>query len=456
MNIALAAGPHRSSYPTSTSGGPLKKKLPTPTKPPPPLFFNEIRSLKDLSRYTFENSGTIKATGVGLLIGLAASSLFISSLKPDPISRHTFESNFSNNTASNITKNTSYCSVQNSSSSFKQSLPKILRESKRLFKKAAEKSVPKRVTLPFFRSCDSAKFLVVDFDRVVNGQAEPILNNHLSLYPTETKDTIELFRRSFFHIVKHTLTTQFDTSQFPRLGPDYVSGLNYLFWPLITYNSYQEMPGKFRAHYLVELISSKVVKLESLVFYYKQVFHADESQLPSCTDKNSDVPLHRERFVVCQQATDFFASKIAEILLNRCYKVSDIWTRFATQAQDFGSFLVAQENHGTQTYPFTSSWTLRARWDKEHKESYCKNSKHHSWKSQYCQAKNLSEEQLSGKNVQNFKKEIFSKTKRSVDTYSTLVYREIEQELQKRSQISKASLKVARSLINKTKIGGLS
>ncbi|MCH9632420.1 MAG: hypothetical protein S4CHLAM6_07560 [Chlamydiae bacterium] len=156
-------------------------------------------------------------------------------------------------------------------------------------------------------------------------------------------------------------------------------------------------------------------------------FTTHEKHLPKC-DFNNKNPVNRERFVVCKQAINYFAELMTKDILSVCEEEATDFDKQPYRYKNFGAYLVHSEDTVTKVKGrFFSSWEIRNQWNEQLKENFCILNE----RKYYCSKEDA--KLTHPRTFDHWYKNVLPKSSTSSDVYSSIIYREIKEELKVRT-----------------------
>ena len=175
--------------------------------------------------------------------------------------------------------------------------------------------------------------------------------------------------------------------------------------------------------------------------YSYSPFTTLESQLPRC-DFNHQNPINKERFVVCQQASNYFSELITASILSKCKINPFDDDQLPFKYPNLGAYLVYSEDSDTKVKGRTfSSWKIRDQWDHQMKVNFCNSHAQDA----HCKEETLETPRESPRTYSHWVTHIYPTAKKSCQVYNTKILNEIDAVISARKEARNTFLSKAHS-----------
>ncbi len=187
-------------------------------------------------------------------------------------------------------------------------------------------------------------------------------------------------------------------------------------------------------------IGSNIVNFLSFGIY-------KESHLPNCSF-SVQTPLHRERYVVCQQYFNYFAENTVAAILFSCPNSAIDYNDLPFRVKNIGTYLVYAEDTHTQTLSSSiNSWKIRDLWKQQMLENFCKTTTNEYWKNFHCSTDSKNDELSQNQSLTYWHQSIFPLAIETKDVYNSLIETQIHEEMESRQRIANTFIANAQQLL---------
>lgn len=172
-----------------------------------------------------------------------------------------------------------------------------------------------------------------------------------------------------------------------------------------------------------------------------------ESHLPNCSF-SVQTPVHRERYVVCQQYLNYFAETTVAAILISCPNSAIDYNDLPFRVKNIGTYLVYAEDTHTQTLSsITNSWKIRDIWKQQMLGNFCKTTTNKYWKNFHCTPDSKNDELAQNQSLTYWYQSIFPIARTKNDVYNSLIETQIQEEMNSRQRVANNIIGKAQQLL---------